>query len=503
MDQERIEMLKEKSFILEENIINNIEEYEHYVLSKKANITCICTENNLLEEFCELVEKTNEKYYINSFFMNDNIEEIKKKATYSDAIIIYTTALKILPQRLYEICEFISNYKKACYVILGGWSCIPKTEELIVKKIKQVSKELTFNNIIMVDAVYNSSINKNLILINTIYKKYIENIISNLAEYRYIQEEILYKKLKDIINKNIKIKKNEIIKEKNTITKLIDFVYKKQIGYEIIFKNINVNIKDISKELIDEITYEKLNDYEKYLENTNVKINLKLVDKIEKEVKENINKKITAYFKKYKNLPSINIKTRTENLKNECLEEMNFLLTQLVKLKYIKEKDINNIKEIIKDVRPINIIIEKQEKKIEEDIEKIIRNLNIEINSIKINLNKFICLNGINQISNFKNNTNKEKNKQDYNKSSEKIISNLSLKVQDIQKSEVISIVKELVKDSQIIIMNNANKIPELSKKELKEISKYYINQYFGKIIIYIDEIETDLTRQITMLEGV
>lgn len=79
VDQERIEMLKEKSFILEENIINNIEEYEHYVLSKKANITCICTENNLLEEFCELVEKTNEKYYINSFFMNDNIEEIKKR----------------------------------------------------------------------------------------------------------------------------------------------------------------------------------------------------------------------------------------------------------------------------------------------------------------------------------------------------------------------------------------------------------------------------------------
>ena len=77
---------------------------------------------------------------------------------------------------------------------------MPREDEIISSKIKQVAKEYNFTKAIAVKATYQTGDNSLLQTIQTIYNQYIHQILSNMSEFRYRNEEALYKELKQLVN---------------------------------------------------------------------------------------------------------------------------------------------------------------------------------------------------------------------------------------------------------------------------------------------------------------
>jgi len=464
------DLLKYDLIKKEECIISNNEEYE--VLKSKLNIL-----NKELEEINKnkLINNLNINYDISSF--NEIIKEEYIKS------------------------EFVINNIDNLYHYLNNKNVNIEKENEILNNINNYNTEiLKYENNLKYNIKNNLEIKKSILNDNI---KDIENkIIEYQENYNIIKNEIIIYEKNKIIENNIKLLNNLIIKEEDINCKI-------NINKENIY-----NIIEYKK-----IIEEELEHYYKYIKYKNNQIKLKEFENLkEKNIikKENIKEQLyNIYYYKNKLIKDIDnyIKNNEYNTNKELL---NNLLNNLEKLRLLNNVNLKNINIIYTNYLTLKTEINIYNNNIEynnkikelKDKESIYEKKEIEKNNIKKildNIEKYeiyLKQKNMNNINSKELNI-KEKKLECYNNKiniikENELLTEIKLKEKDLNIYENLLLENNNLNDNlnlQIIEFNNIKEDKIIHELYLKIINT---NEYPSILLnLYIKKIEEEINQHI------
>lgn len=267
MDQERMEKLFRGQEYMEAELLTKLQSFNRFTENTVPVITILCTENRLRMNMDKLAANVGQAE-IHVYGTSDGIEEALEKAMYSDAVFVNTLALKIAPEGLYKILKELSELEKEVYFILSGWESLPKTSELCKKKMLQVDIEFPFSKILMCRNVFIKPL-EGFFPIEDVIAEYTERCVNSFSKAHIVQEEALYKKLRNDVNcfrENLCV---EIQREQGIIMQIQQIMLAKQKRYEIIFPHATVGINDALERFERSLTAINIDDVLFHIEKEN------------------------------------------------------------------------------------------------------------------------------------------------------------------------------------------------------------------------------------------
>jgi hypothetical protein len=538
MDNTRINRLDEHLDLLSSDMIGHVKRYKTYTKSKTPIVSLLCSEEKMARKVTEIVKND---AYVNVHNMAYPKENILNDVMYSDVIIIYTTALKIAPKPIYDLCVSLKQYGKNYYVLLGGWNLLPKHEEMVKDKSNRVLKDYDFIDPLMVHAIFKSEADY-FITFEEGLEKILDHVKNNFKVYRNQQEEILYQYIEKEMKKEFRLVKNNIQGEYQHITELHDFVYKKAQGAEITFKNANVDLRDITMKLEKDLSQAIQINIQNIINDANeedddAELNESKIRRIESKIKNHLNDSVDAFFKDYHDTESKE-KVKIESDIKKIQGDMTFVVKELNKDSSIDQNLYDELKKALSDVSSLDKITTLQETEFARSLKYIQKQCKYEINEFNIDFKAFNFIKStkkvVNTTENFVRNlvenklgiknpgieempSNTDQAKNDHKSSEENQVETSQNEetnpTEDTNDSSVL--IDQLEQLNYKNLLNSVdealdtlkNKLLVMIEKalidcenEIKNKSKYYVHLYFSGIRQHLELIQGDVKGKIAKL---
>ena len=452
LENENNELKKQYTLILEKNNKENDKKDES---EKDANPKVDESEIKKLKE--EIENKTKE-YEENIKRLNEQIENQKKE---NDKMNDENTSLsKFLADKNREI-QLLQNSIKLKINELNKLKLIVKTNEkqLKVKKLKADQKKANSPNNLKIKDLLGSS--QKIHDINNNSNNNSPNVSTNNENNNIFNKETISK-----LEEEIKDLKEEIEKNKEEIEKNKEEIEKAKEEKESLTTNINALEKDISNKINEnEILENELSNKNNKIEDEN-----KIINELKSE-----KDKLILKLKEYKNsedlyLSQIKIlKEHIKKLEKQLDSDKNISLKKKELIKKISdlEIEITNIKMQLEIELKFNGQLKNNLKSKSEQIDE----LNLIINDLMKEKEKFTLMKSSSQVHNIQNNIISNNNKNVvFNRSKTKEESD-RVKIEDnVKKSVNKNVEKEKEK-----VENNSQK---MEFKTDKNLEKYKLNEY-------------------------
>jgi hypothetical protein len=528
MDSIRMNRLFSNNEKLSEKLLYELNNYKYFTESAVPNIAIICTEDTLKNNIAEVLDKTHNGYLAEVFSTAEETEELLKKIKNRDALIIYTTALKIAPKALYDLCSNPSTASKKVFVLLGGWNQLPRESTLVKRKLAQAAKELPHSDIVMVKGIYEGSSVEGLDSLSNTTNNILDIIKKNFKDYRYKQEETLYVAYKRQVNAELSSIQKHIVGTNEKAMELLNYIHKKQMGSQLVFKNVNielVNAVDYLKNKFDGLAVGEFTDYLK--ENCSAS-ELDNIGRVVEKLKGKMVEKTSQFIDELKDSPKVDPKVKIETFIQECINEMQFVVSELGQLNYVNSSLLSELSSLVQEVSSLRSIQDKIREELRESIENAEDKLKGRINSLQVDTKRFTFLNstekavdGIETIreilekisleetkvgsSKPEKEEEKKKNEENYEWEEEqtfevgdkiKPTTRLETKITEAKDSAIEDIVRQLIENAKVSVLAYMDSSMQTAKNNMENSSKYYVDQYFQKIIAVMNKISDDLAAQ-------
>ncbi|GKU24348.1 hypothetical protein CFOLD11_11740 [Clostridium folliculivorans] len=545
MDAIRITRLFSNNEKLSEKLLFELNKYKFFTESAVPNIAVLCSDDSLKNEISNIYDKAQSNYIIDNFSIAQENGDLLEKIMNTDAVIIYTNALKIAPKDLYDIVSAVSVTNKKVFVLLGGWNALPRETVLIKRRLSQVAKEFQRNDIVMVKGAYGGETVEGLECLSDAFKAAFDSIKSNFKEYRYKQEEALYLLHKKAVNAEINEIHKSIINTNEKVLSYLDFIYKKQLGLGLAFKNANIGLIDVVGDLKDKMDGLNSGEFVDYLKDSLDEEGLNDINRIVEKFKEKMVEKVTQFLEAINDSPKTDVNIKFDGLIQECINEMQYVVSELGRLNYVNGVLLKELADFTQEISSLANLQGKVKGEFKESMEKVINKLKGQINSIQVNTKKFVYLDTadktvdrletvIEMIKNEKGSEDEDKEEADRskeesekttktseesNESSEerketseedneifekiKEVAGIGRKITDAKAAAIEDITRELIESAKVTVLAQMDAIMQTTKNGIQSQAKYYVDLYFQSIISGINKISDDLVIQKKILKSI
>jgi hypothetical protein len=522
MDSVRMTRLFSNNDKLSEKLLFELNNYKFYTQCTVPNIAVLCSEESLKNQILNSYDKTRSDYIIDTFSTAQGNEGLLENIMNRDALIIYTNALKIAPKPLYDICSDLSVAAKKIFVLLGGWNQMPREAALIKRRLAQVAKEFPKNDLVMVKGVYEDGSAEGLDSLANAFETVLNSIKNNFSQYRYKQEEALYSLHKKAVNLEISQLQKSIVATNAKVVGYLDFIHKKQSGYQVVFKGVNIGLTDVVGELkckLDSLTVSELVDYLK--ENCEDK-DFNNVNSIVEKLKEKLIEKVTQFVEAINHSPKTDVSIQIDSFIQECKDEMQYVVSELGRLNYVSSAMLKDFELLTQEVSSLTSLQHKVKVEFNDSMESAAAKIKGLINSIEVNTRKFTYLetarkavDGFETAKEFIDNITAENQNENNTKEEEeddeiveapdtvKKFTGFETKIEDAKSNAIDEIVKELLDSAKVSVLAQMDSILQAAKNSVQMQSKYYVDLYFQKIVAELNKISDDLTAQKKMLSPI
>ena len=482
-----IQMLKSDLFQMQDMINNNSQDIKMYkLLSKAPGLSKKLSEIEEQKSISEIIEKITED--------SQKLEKISKiynckdKKQLIQKIFLELSFNELLLKKIYDFFILMKlslhkddTYQESLSKIISIKSFIDKTINQINEKNKNNKNKNDYNDNEFIDNILkikslpdflNIEYNNKNIPISDILK----HIIKLIVDYFTQHNENIIKKI------NTENKGEYLINIKN-LEKKSEFEKFQQINNELINIIINYIILCNNQKQKNEELMNNIQEKEKIIQSMNINQNTDIINiknefenekKIFLEKIEKINEKLVDIENENKILKEENIKLNEEINNYKEKEKNNIDLENDLKLKNVKNLELENIKkELIDKINELNKKINELNNKI-KDLEKNKNNNNIDINQVMKDSEIIKIMN------NYDNNLKKLGN--DLMNKNKDEIKNLENKLKSLQsKYDMIVLERENLKKN-IIFLKGKKYDPDSYEEVLKEQFETMRNAFVQKI---------------------
>lgn len=525
MDTIRIERLNTNREFLSNDINRLLDKFDEFFFSKHLKVSLLCSEGKIANTLTEFLKETHEKVDLNIVNMSNPNENFVEDIKFSDAVIIYTTALKMAPKLMYDTLKSIERLGKNYYLILGGWNMIAKDKENVENKIKLVIKEYDFIDPLMILPVFKNDPVGLFMSFDEALDKILSHMIKNQDYYHKGQIETLMKMIEELSKKEFRLVKGEVQRDYTRLAEIQEYVQLKLQGYKVIFKNVNVDLHMMSDDINLDLNGMINVDLSKYFSDDDSQLTKVKLMKIENDLKNDIREKIDKFFEHF------NKSDQKEILKiqmdvEKCISDMEHVVRELVLCKFVEQKSVEDLSKIISNDDNLQRITNLQEIELKRAIEKIIYKVSNEINNIKLDIDYLSMMNRIKKYAtdgkslirrllvskSIEGDVENRKNDMSINErlSDGEAVTQVEGEKNDVlSQKEFISQIEDIsvdrlyemiesrmieLKDNLSVIISN-----ELSRceKSIKEKNQYYVQLYFEDIVRALETIQNDMKKKI------
>lgn len=262
MDQERLQKLFYGQEYMGIDLLTRLNHFKLFSEKTKPVVTVLCSENKLRMNMDKLIcNHVKVDFHVCGTY--NGTDEALEHATFSDAIIVNTLALKIAPEGLYKILKAVSSLGKEIYVILSGWESLPKTLEMAHKKLQKADENFDFCKISMCRNVYGKPLD-GFYDIQDVLTEIEDRCTTGFSYLHEVQTEALFKQIKTKVIEFRQESQRAIKNEQAQIDNMYQVVCAKQRLYEITFSHVTIDVTDslerfersIKELSVDDVVYQ-------------------------------------------------------------------------------------------------------------------------------------------------------------------------------------------------------------------------------------------------------
>lgn len=504
MDDGRILALSGNTEFLSCNTKKLIDKFKNYISSNLPLITILCSTGKLADKVKKL-QINSQGIYTSIISTLDNNEDLQDIICFSDIIIVYTTALKIAPEHMYEKVKIADGFGKNTYFLVGGWSQIGRSQSVAKSKIDDIYTSYGSSKIA---AVYLEDEEKNdgFLCLNEIFNNIVSELLNKFSIIRHEQEEKLYRFIVKAVNDDYSSAENDIVEELVNCNGLIEFVQKKHSSSQVVFKNAGVDLLDVSNNLCERILSSVPKDYKEYVDGDDDIDLEKFLTSVKQKIKTNIDDSFGTNERMEFN---DDLKVKIESLKSECIQEMMTILSNVQKMNYLTPELIQELKTSICEEHEFDEFIEKEDQSFNTEIDKIkaeilslIDNIQIENKDYKriaFVKDAFQWLDaGVDYIVEKQKNNEEDSEKNDKDHANEIIGKRTQLEkgFDKVQKASLNEIINQVCEESEAILSRKIDDSMGNVNKRMISISVKYIDQYFNSILSVMYKMKQHLESQ-------
>lgn len=493
MEAERIEKL----FVGKERYSGELQVfYENFTYYNNTQIPQVCIISpsySLQNEIGVFFDKSSDKYTF--YFINteddESLNELKKKIIFSDCVIVYTTALRLAPNELYELCKYASDFGKKFYILIGGWNQIQRSEKKIIEKTNKIQELMPFADIVVTKAVNKKIDCTNLYDFSEGVNSILEFISRKYSQLRFEQEEEIFSHARKLVSAELKSIDKSISKEMILISEVLTYVHSKMNGCQIILRNSTVDFTDLSNQLhvfFKERIPASFNSYFDIEEFVPTSYSI-----CEKKVKEKIKESIKSFYNDFDSIHEVDIKNKIDSIKSDCIHDMTYALNELSTIKSFTDGELDELRQSINDVSMFDVFFDELFKQFSKELENL-KDLSMDkIYSVDVDYvseaKKEQILNLIKQYRDFiliKNDSNENGLEESQIVKSQNYSScdntNSTAKAQAFCDALIDSIKLSLTCSTDFLIHESNNRI--------KDLSKAYVDKYFMRVLNEIEKLK-------------
>ncbi len=489
-----------------------IDKYCQFVDEPVPRISIVCTDMNVRYEASKALTERDDVFF-QTYLASEEINiEDQNSIIFCDAIIVCTRAKNIAPKGLYDLLKQIEKYDKPIYVVLAGWSNLPRSKTMADDRRNKAFKEFEFVRIVEIYNVFSEAI-EGYFLWDDISNKIMSNILVNFKSFREHQSEYIFRYLKQNVRDFYDHSRLEIYDILKSLNKDEEKAVAKQDYYNIVFKNLSVSIQDIENsvgQISSDISfYDISNDNGEKL----TEIYSRSGMEAQKTAKDYLKNELVHRAKKIQGNYDDKIKIDVLNCVNDCVNEMSNYANEISKRKYISEELSSKLLSYCQDEDKLQILVERYSdshldliedfcEKIPSVIDRYVFEMNL-INQTRDDGKKILEFVNKQVISFFTDENNgddegeysiEEDNKE--KELEETILRNASI-------DELLTVdhfqadIEHLLMYSNFACEELAHKCSENIKKDIVSFTERTLNLYFSEIIQCIESIQIELRKTI------
>ena len=353
------------------------ENFSYYNNTQIPQICIISPSYNLQNEIANFFDKSSDKYIFT--FVNTEedktLEELKKKIIFSDCIIVYTTALKLAPNDLYELCKYASDFGKKFYCLIGGWNQIQRSERKVIEKTDKLQELMPFADIVLTKAVNKKIDCTNIYDFSEGVNSILDFISVKYEQLRHEQEEEIFSFARKMVASELRGIDRSLSKEMIIMAEVMTYVHSKMNGCQLTLRNSTVDFTDLANQLhiffkeripVSFISYFDIEDFTPESYST-----------CEKNIKEKIKESVESFYNDSDSIHEVDIKNKIENIKNESQNDMTYALNELSKIKSFDESAFKQLKKCINDISIFDDFCDVMSKQFSKELENL-KNLSMD-----------------------------------------------------------------------------------------------------------------------------
>lgn len=372
MEDLRMNILFEHVDKMDKGLVAMLDNYKNYSEQKKPSICVLCSDNKLRAE----VDKAftiREDLCVDVVVTSEEIKDAEKyKAMLCDALVVCTRAKNIAPKGLYDLMKHISQLDKQIYIVLAGWESIERSEKMAKSRSERVSIEFEFARTMDVTNVFNMPCDG-----FTTWENAFDSLalhFSGKFEMLHLnQDEKIYNYLLKYIEDFYTNARTEINKEIAVLNNAERVAMAKQDYYGVRFSNLAVSVQEVVDSVrgsIEDISYYDIVDDDK--NETLTDIYSRSGVEAQKYAKDFLIQEYKERVKTLKDNSNEKVRIDNESCVAECINEMDTLLCEISKLKYLPENLVEYLRVVCGDRTELEKIVNRYESSAKTLIDNII-----------------------------------------------------------------------------------------------------------------------------------
>lgn len=372
MEDLRMNTLFEHVDKMDKGLKAMLDNYKNYSEQKKPSICVLCSDNKLRAEV-DKVFTIREDLCIDVVVTSEEINDAEKyKAMLCDALVVCTRAKNIAPKGLYDLVKHISQLDKQIYVVLAGWESIERSEKMAKSRAERVSIEYEFARIMDVKNVFSMPCD-GFATWETAFDSLAIHFLGKFEILHLIQNEKIYNYLLKYIEDFYTNARTEINKEIVILNNAERVAMAKQDYYVIRFSNLVVSVQEVVDSVrgsIEDISYYDIVDDDN--NETLADIYSRSGVEAQKYAKDFLIHDYKERVKTLKDNSNEKVRIDNESCVSECINEMDALLCEISKLKYLPENLVESLRVVCDDRTELEKIVNRYESSAKTLIDNII-----------------------------------------------------------------------------------------------------------------------------------
>ncbi len=346
---------------MDKDLVSMLENYKNYSQKKTPTICVLCSDNKLRAEVDKAFTPKSDLCIAVVVTSEEVNEEEKNIAILCDAIVICTRAKNIAPKGLYDLVKYISRFDKQLFCILAGWESIERSTKMADTRAERVLAEFPFSRIVSVTNVFSESCDG-----FTTWDNAFDSLTSYFCEKFELlhrgQDEKIYNYILEYVEDFYTNVRTKINKEIAGLNKAERTAMTKQDYYVVRFSNLAVNVQEVVDSVrtsIEDVSYYDIVDDETNENLTDIYSRSGV--EAQKFAKAFLIKEYSKRIAKLKDHSNEKFRMNIENCLEECVNEMDALLGEISKLKFLPQSLVKSLKMACEEKKDLEKILDRYE----------------------------------------------------------------------------------------------------------------------------------------------